>query len=79
MGPSEATIINILAHGRVAYQWKINTLMAFRSAVLDLLDNQQEIRKSFAHEAFFQAVSDLTLREGQDSPVDISPIVEHFE
>lgn len=79
MDPSGAPIINFLAHGRENYQWKLNTLEVYRSALLDMFDNRQEIRESFAHKAFFQAVSDQTLREDRERPVDISPIIEYFE
>ena len=44
-----------------------------------MFDNRQEIRESFAHKAFFQAMSDQTLRGYRERPVDISPIIEYFE
>ncbi|KAH8552140.1 hypothetical protein BGW37DRAFT_466744 [Umbelopsis sp. PMI_123] len=79
MDPSGASIVNFLAYRRVNFQWKLNTLEVYRSAILDMFDNRQEIRETFAHKAFFQAISDQILRGDRDRPVDISPIAEHFE
>ncbi|KAH8557085.1 hypothetical protein BGW37DRAFT_463295 [Umbelopsis sp. PMI_123] len=43
------------------------------------LTTGRRLENPFAHKAFFQAVSDQTLRGDRKRPVDISPIVEYFE
>ena len=77
MDPSGISVLNFLAEGHSRWQWSINTLNCYRSAILDLFSNRDEILSSYALKSFFQAVLDQSVRNDQSRPVDISPVLAH--
>jgi hypothetical protein len=76
--PCRIPIINFLADGHTRLNWSLATLESYRSTILDMFENREHIRDSFAHRPFFQAVQKTNIRTDRSRPVDISPVLQYF-
>ncbi|KAF7720677.1 hypothetical protein EC973_006543 [Apophysomyces ossiformis] len=73
-----SNLINFLAHGKNQFGWATSTIENYRSVLLELFDNRQQLLDSWLYKSFFQALNEQTIRPLGNTDLDISPIIAHF-
>ncbi|KAG2211802.1 hypothetical protein INT45_009255 [Circinella minor] len=69
---------NYLAYGRHVFNWATSTILAYRSAIIDLFNNKQSIINSCLYQLFIQSINEGTLRPSTDIDINLQPIFDHF-
>lgn len=77
-GDQPCSLLNFLAHGRSNLGWSLQTLLNYRSAVLDRFENRMEVINFWPLRTFFQAIQESSIRAANSRPIDIQPIVDHL-
>jgi ribosomal 50S subunit-associated protein YjgA (DUF615 family) len=73
-----SSVLDFLSHGHVQQKWSLQTLNNYRSSLLDMFANPDDILNYWPLRAYLQAFQDQSLRSDLSRPIDISPIINHF-
>jgi len=76
--PSAMELLNYLAQGIETKGWKHGTVNNYRSAILNMLPDRDIFWNNSTFCDFFRHISSNAIKRFTNTPVDISPVLDHF-
>jgi hypothetical protein len=73
-----SSVLDFLSHGHVQQKWSLQTLNNYRSSLLHMFANRNDILNYLPLRAYLQAIQDLSLLSDLSRPIDINQIINHF-
>ena len=78
VSPTPFQLINYLSEQITQKRWALGTVNAHKAAILNLVNNRDLVWSNPFVKEFFEHLSSDQIRDCTNSPVDISPVLEHF-
>ncbi|KAG0349882.1 hypothetical protein BGZ54_004141, partial [Gamsiella multidivaricata] len=77
--PDPVLLINYLAHQRHTRDWKLATVLAKRSAILDLFNDRPSITESMVYKDYIAALKATDIMPTEIGCFDISPALTYLQ
>lgn len=76
--PSVVELLNFLADGIETKKWSSGTVNNYRSAILSLFPDRLSYWNNSTFRDFFRHLSSNAIKRFTNTPVDITPVLDHF-
>ena len=76
--PAAIQLLNFLADGIETKQWSSGTVNNYRSAILNLFPDRLSYWNNSTFRDFFRHLSSNAIKRFTNTPVDITPVLDHF-